>query len=389
MGDFPKPIQARASNPKALQKHFGSSDDLLPLWIAEPYLPVAPSIVQALEARATEGWYGYEVRREEAATAFRAWMNRRHRWSIDDALLLVSPSIGTSIGAALELVTKRGDSVVIQPPVFTDFKPLVVRAHRQVARNSLVLDGGRYTMDLDGFEACASEPDTTALILCNPHNPVGRVWAHDELRDLAQLCAANDIFVIADEIHADVLLGGSTFSPFARAAQGTGVRWAALHGPTKTFGLAGIADTLIITTDEQFAEGFKAMSSRLHLARNNVFSLACLTVAYNEGDEWLDGMLSQIEMNAHILRDELPALIDLVYPEGTYLAWLDFRKLNMDVPDLAEWLPREAKLALSPGHWFGREGAGFARMTTAVESKIITEAVSRLTEAIGRISRID
>ena len=384
MNGLNPPTSAQGSDPASLERLFGTTD-VLPLWIAEPYLPLAPEVVAALEDRAGLGWYGYEIRPEAVRGSFRSWMERRHGWDVGDASAIVSPSLGTSIGALLDLVTHEGDAVILQPPVFTDFKPLVARAHRKVGRNSLVLDDGAYTMDLEGLEEIARQPDTTAMILCNPHNPVGRVWNSNELVEVARICGENDVFVISDEIHADILLGDSTFTPFASAAHDVDVRWAALHGPIKTFGLAGVADTLIITQDDDVASGFKAMSSRLHLARNNVFAMAATTTAYEQGADWLDGMLSQVAANVAALTSGLPEPVRLVQPEGTYLAWIDFRGLGLDVPELAAWLPSEARLALSPGHWFGREGAGFARMSIAVTSDIIDEAITRISTAVSQV----
>ena len=375
--------QAQADDEASFERLFGTSADLLPLWIAEPYLPLAAPVVHALEARAHAGWYGYEIRPDGVNRSFTSWMWARHGWDLEGAQLLVSPSLGTSIGAALHLLTDRGDGVILQPPVFTDFKPLVTRSHRKVVKNSLILDGGMYRMDIDGLAAVASGPDVKAMILCNPHNPVGRVWTPEELKAVAEICSHSDVFVISDEIHADIMLGDSKFTPFVDAARGTDVRWIALHGAIKTFGLAGVADTLIVTEDDEFAADFKSMSSRLHLARNNVFALTAIETAYQQGGSWLDAMLELVAENVDTLTRELPDPVRLVQPQGTYLAWLDFRGLGMDVPELNRWIPHQAHLALSPGHWFGREGAGFARMSIAVEPGIINEAITRITAAIG------
>ena len=379
--------QPSASDSESLERLFGVADDLLPLWIAEPYIPLAQPIVNALAERAGAGWYGYEVRPDDGQIAFKAWMNSRHGWDLGGLQILVSPSLGTSIGAALELVTEAGDRVILQPPVFTDFKPLVARAHRKIGRNSLLLTDGRYEMNLDELEANASQPGTKAMILCNPHNPVGRVWTKEELGAVAAICSYHQVFVISDEIHADVMLGDSSFTPFAVASEGTDVRWVALHGPIKTFGLAGVTDSLIVTDDEMFSADFKAMSSRFHLTRNNVFSLAATTAAYTYGHDWLDGMLRDVAENVQELERWLPEQVQLVRPEGTYLAWLDFRNLGLDVRPLAHWLAHDAGLALSPGHWFGREGAGFARMTIAVDQDMIRHAIERLSRALERLAQ--
>jgi cystathionine beta-lyase len=375
-----------ATSRPAHEEHFDGHDDLLALWIAEPYLPLAPPIVSALQARAAEGWYGYEERPAAVTGAFSTWMQSRHGWDTAGLALLPSPSIGVSIGVLLDLVTSPEDGVIVQPPVFTDFKPSITRSDRAVARSPLILDGSRYEMDLEHLATVAAEPNVTSMILCNPHNPVGRVWSQDTLRRVAEICAEHDVFVIADEIHADLTLGEHRFTPFASVARTTGVRWAALHGPIKTFGVAGVCDTLLITDDERAADGFATESRRLHLTRKNVFGLTAFQAGYESGGEWLDQLLTQISSNVAFLQAGLPESISLIEPEATYLGWLDMRGLGMDVPDLASWLPSEAGIALSPGHWFGREGAGFGRLSIGVEPSVLKEAVTRLQSAVARFA---
>jgi len=374
-------VNAQASDPPSLERHFGGVDGLLPLWIAEPYIEVAPEIRAAIDVRSSVGWYGYETRPDALADSFWAWMTQRHNWDRANLRTVVSPSVGTSIGVLIEQITQPGDGVILQPPVFTDFKPLVTSAGRTVVRNSLLLIDKVYRLDLADLETKASDPKTTALILCNPHNPVGRVWSATELSDVASICGRHGVFVVADEIHADLTLRNHKFTPFATVARHTGVRWASLHGPIKTFGLAGVCDTLVITDSDEVADAFESMSSRLHLTRNNVFGMAAFEAAYATGGEWLDSLLSLVETNAGLLRDHLPESVGLVEPEGTYLAWLDFRKLQLGVRELAEWLADSARLGLSPGHWFGREGAGFARITMAAPTAQIEDAIARLGRA--------
>ncbi len=389
----PRPLQdvvtanAQAGDPPSLRRHFGGVDGLLPLWIAEPYVDLAPEITAAIEARSGVGWYGYETRPDALADSFWAWMTQRHGWSGAELRTLVSPSVGTSIGVLIEQCTQPGDGLILQPPVFTDFKPLVTSAERNVVRNSLVLTDDGYRFDLADLENKAAEPTTTALILCNPHNPVGRVWSPTELSEVAAICGRHGVFVIADEIHADLTLRHHKFTPFAAVAAGTGSRWAALHGPIKTFGLAGVCDTLVVTDNEEVADSFEAKSSRLHLTRNNVFGLVAFEAAYTNGDAWVDNLLGLVETNAGLLRDHLPEQVQLVDLQGTYLAWLDFRELQLAVPELANWLANTARLGLSPGHWFGREGAGFARITVAAPTAQIEDAITRLIHAVDSIMR--
>ncbi len=372
-----------AADPASLARHFGDGAGLLPLWIAEPYLEPAPEIIAALEARASGGWYGYETRPRSVFNAFWTWMAARHGWDGSGMRTSVSPSVGTSIGVLIEQLTEPGEGVILQPPVFTDFKPLVASAGRTVVRNPLVLTGDGYRMDFDDLAAKVADPANRMLILCNPHNPVGRVWTRDELARVAAICASHDVFVIADEIHADLVLPPFRFTPFGSTASGSGVSWAAIHGPIKTFGLAGVCDTLLVTDDENLTQLFQSRSSQLHLTRNNVFGIAAFEAAYHAGGSWLDNLLEVVAGNIALLKDQLPDGIELIEPEGTYLAWLDLRQLDMDVPALAGWLASSSRLALSPGHWFGREGAGFARMTIAAPIEEIEEAIGGLRRAVA------
>ena len=226
--------RALAADPARLERLFGDADELLPLWIAEPYVDLAPGVTGALQARAGTGWYGYESRPPQVADAFWTWMATRHGWDGSGLQTSVSPSVGTSIGVLIEQLTAAGDGVILQPPVFTDFKPLISAASRTVVRSPLVLTEDGYRMDLDDLAVKAAEPANRMLILCNPHNPVGRVWTRDELADVATTCAEHDVFVIADEIHADLALPPIRFTPFASVASDSSVSWAATHGPIKT-----------------------------------------------------------------------------------------------------------------------------------------------------------
>lgn len=363
-------------DPSTLRRHFGTTD-VLPLWIAEPDLPLAEPIVQALRQRAGQGWFGYQTRPAAILDAFWGWMAARHGWDGVGLRTVVSPSVGTSLGALIELLTEPGDGVILQPPVFTDFKPLVTSAGRTVVRNALRLVEGRYAMDLDDLAERAADPSARMLILCNPHNPVGRVWTEVELAAVAQVCAEHDVVVVADEVHADITLAPHEFTPFARAAAGTRVRWAAAHGPIKTFGMAGVCDTLLVTDDAEIAGRFEALSSRLHLTRNNAFALAAFEAAYTRGGAWFDDLLGLVARNVEVVRAQLPEGIRLMPLEGTYLVWLDLRALDLPVGQVGPRLAA-AGVAVSPGHWFGREGAGFARMTIAASTPVVERAASLL-----------
>jgi cysteine-S-conjugate beta-lyase len=376
-------MQRRGSDGDTLRRLFGRADGVIPLWIAEPSVELAPAVRAALEQRAAVGWFGYETRPASVVDAFRDWMAARHGWDGEGLNTSVSPSVNTSIAVLVDQFTEPGDGVILQPPVFTEFKPIVTGLGRNVRRNPLVLTDAGYRMDLDDLAAHAAA-GARLLVLCNPHNPVGRVWTREELAAVAEICAAHDVFVVADEIHADLALPPHRFTPFGSAAAGRGVRWAATHGPVKTFGLAGVCDSLVLTDRGEVADRFETASSRFHLLRNNVFGLAAFEAAYREGADWLDDLLTLVARNVAVLRDDLPDEIGLVEPEGTYLAWLDLTALELEVPAVGRWLAAAAGIAVSPGHWFGREGSGYVRMTTAVPTGTIERAVAGLHDAVRR-----
>lgn len=380
-GHDPGRGRRQSTDRETLRRLFATTDSTLPLWIAEPTVPLAPSVSTALQARAASGWYGYETRPHSVLDGFWHWMLNRHHWDGSQLRTCVSPSVGTSIGVLLQQLTEPGDGVIIQPPVFTDFKTLISSNNRTVVRNPLLLTDEGYRFDLDDLALKTSEPANRLLILCSPHNPVGRVWTRQELSAVASICAEHDVFVVADEIHADLALPPHQFVPVAEAAAHTNIGWAATHGPIKTFGLAGVCDTLLITNRDDIADRFQSTSSQLHLTRNNVFGLAAFDAAYRQSTTWFDEFLQLIVQNTELLKQRLPNNIHLIPLEGTYLAWLDLRELGLAVSDIPNWLASAAGLALSPGHWFGREGAGFARMTIATPTNTIKQAAAQLTTA--------
>ncbi|MGI9666114.1 MAG: MalY/PatB family protein [Acidimicrobiia bacterium] len=375
----------RATDPATLERLFGSTD-VLPLWIAEPTLPPPQEVSAVMQSRAQTDFFGYEIRPHELRTAFWSWMEARHGWAGDGTKTSFSPSVGATFGTVIELVTEVGDRIILQPPVFTDFKPAIRRSRREPLTNPLVLDRKRYGIDLEHLAKVASDPASKLLVLCNPHNPVGRTWTRGELAAVAVICAENDVAVFADEVHGDLALFDGEYVPFGSVEGAGAVRWLSSSSPIKSFGLAGVADTMAISNDEHLTTEFRRFGERFHLVRNHVFGVAASIAAYQVGGPWIDEFRGVIEGNVARLAEGLPEPLSLVPTEATYLAWIDFRGLGLDVPELSRWLVDEARLALSPGHWFGREGAGFGRMTIASPPWVIDDAVSRLGDAVARLS---
>ena len=233
----------QGTDPETLERHFGTDEDLIPLWIAEPSVDLAPEVVEVLKARGATGWYGYETRPARSSKRSESWMAHRHGWDISELHTLVSPSVGTSIGVLIEEVTEPGDGVMLQPPVFTDFKTLIASGDRLAVRSPLVLTDEGYRIDFDDLEAKASERRNRMLILCSPHNPVGRVWSRSEL-DRLRPSVPNTTSSSWPTKSTRISRSRHTpSSPLRVAAEAHDVSWAAAHGPIKTFGLAGVCDT--------------------------------------------------------------------------------------------------------------------------------------------------
>ena len=265
---------------------------------------------------------------------------------------------------------------------------MIVHANqRRLVKNPLRLENGIYRMDFDHLESVAADPKNSLLILCNPHNPVGRVWSKAELSRLAHICAANDVYVIADEIHGDITYRGN-YTPLAGISDASSQNCATCISPVKSFNLAGVASSMIVIDDDHRRSRCKNWLSRFEINKNNVFSTAAMLAAYTEGEDWLARVIAYLDANIDTLRKFLQRNIPsvkLIEPEGTYLLWLDFRELKLDAKQLETFLVRQAGIAGNPGHWFGREGAGFARINIACPRRIMVDALERLKKAVDEL----
>lgn len=243
-------------------------------------------------------------------------------------------------------------------------------------------------MDFDHLESVAADPKNRLLILCNPHNPIGRVWPKQDLSKLSEICAANNVFVIADEIHGDITYQRN-YTPLASISNESSKNCATCISPIKSFNLAGVANSMIVIDDEAKRSLCKSWFSRLEINKNNVFTNAVMLAAYSNGEFWLDQVIEYLDENigtlGKFLQQRIPS-VKLIEPEGTYLLWLDFRELGMDAKQLETFLVQQAGIAGNPGHWFGREGAGFARINIACPRRVIVGALEKLEQAVNRLT---
>ena len=393
MTDFDRPYDrsrthAEKWNAADLREYFGR-DDVLPFWVADMEFRAPPAVIEGLTERAAEGVFGYETRPSAVADAIADWQRHRHDWPVDPAQIRFTQSVLSAIAALIALCTEEGDGIIIQPPVFFEFR-VAIRAHgRKVIRNPLMFEDGRYQIDFADLEAKAADPTTSMLILCSPHNPTGRVWSADELKRIGELCARHNVFVLADEIHGDIIYPGQRHRPFlSQAAPEIADHSALCLSPAKAFNIASVTEAATVIPNDALRQRFERFLSRYSMSAPGAFSSVAMERAYRHGEPWLDELLHYLHDNILFLRafldKEVPG-VSLVMPEGTYLAWLDFRGLGLETKALARFLAEDARLALNPGYWFGREGAGYARMTIACPRPMLEDGLTRLATAVRQL----
>ncbi len=376
---------------ESLQEHFGNPD-ALPFWVADMDFPAPPAVIDSLRQRVEQGIYGYESKPDGYNTAITNWYEKRHGWTIDREHIEDTPSVLSAISVLISQHTEKGDGVIIQPPVFFEFRQVIRNNKRRLVKNALLFENGRYTINFADLEEKAADPRNKILILCNPHNPIGRVWTRDELSKIGDICLQNDVLIIADEIHGDIVYAPHKYTPMASISDEVAQITATCLSPAKTFNIAGMVDALVVIANDARRAQFHAFAHQFQINKTNVFTMAAVEAAYTDGEVWLDEVLAYLQGNIAYVRDYLREnipQITLVETEGTFLLWLNFNEFadssGMDVKKLQAFLGEEAGIALNPGYWFGREGAGFARMGIACPRSLLEEAMGQLQVASNKL----
>jgi cystathionine beta-lyase len=357
----------------------------LPMWVADMDFPCPQPVIEALVTRATHGIYGYSSPSEAYIQSVIQWMKRRQGWEIAPESICIAPGVVPALCMLVQAFTHPGEGVLIQPPVYYPFAAAIERNGAHVVRNPLILEGGQYRMDFEDLERKAADPQVKMAILCSPHNPVGRVWEAEELRRFAEICRANDVLIISDEIHGDLIYPGRTFTPFAALGKALAEQAVICTAPSKTFNLAGLHMSNIIVPDPRLRQRFQQALLKNGLTGVNPFGLAACTAAYDEGEDWLEQVLEYLDGNLTALRQHLRhhvPQITLIEPQGTYLAWLDCRQLGLSRPALHRLMLERARVYLDEGHIFGEDGEGFERMNIACPRPVLREALDRIQQAV-------
>ena len=371
-----------------LAEHFGN-EDAIPMSVADMDLKAPPSVIEQLQKRVAHGIYGYENKPESYFNSLKAWYQNRHDWKINRHEIEPCPSILNAVSILINQHSSKGNGVILQSPVFFEFRMVVKSNDRRIVKNALKLVEGQYQIDFDDLETKAANPNNKILILCNPHNPVCRVWTKTELAQVAAICMRHDVFVITDEVHGDFAFPPHRYIPYLTIAESAAQNAAACISPAKTFNMAGMVDAITIIPNETHRHRFHEFAHRYQMNKVNVFASIATEAAYSEGSDWLDALLVYLQGNVDLIRGYLQANdinVSLIEPEGTFLVWIDFRRLELDAKALEKFLAQEAQIALSPGYWFGREGAGFARMTIGCPRSTIKRALDQLADAVEKLS---
>jgi cystathionine beta-lyase len=362
---------------------FGSSG-ILPMWVADMDFRVPRPVIEAIKRRAEHGIFGYTTRPASYYDAVIGWMKRRHNWEIRKEWICHSPGVVPALSMMVQAFTQPGEKILIQPPVYYPFATVVTNNGRELVYNRLIEDGGTYRMDFMDLERKLSD-GVKMLILCSPHNPVGRVWSKEELEQLGRLCLEYGVLVVSDEIHADLVYSGHRHIPFAVLSEELAQNSVICTAPSKTFNLAGLQTSNIIIPNETLRKTFTRIIDRNVLGLTNTFGVVATESAYREGDEWLDECLAYLEDNlAFLIRfvDSRIPTIKVIKPEGTYLVWLDCRSLGLEGKELKHLLRKKAKVALDDGSIFGPGGEGFVRINIACSRSVLEEGLHRIEQAL-------
>ncbi len=366
----------------ALQR--GKPADVLPLWVADMDFKTVPEVREALAEKAAHGIFGYSEPDDGYFSAVETWFSKHFGWTPERKRLVLSCSVIFSLCNLIEAETEPGDAVIINPPVYYPFGESILENNRKLVTSDLVYRDGRYFMDFDDFEQKIIKENVKMYVLCNPHNPVGRVWRTDELERLSEICLKHGVFVVSDEIHGDFVYPGHEFTSYATLGE-TALKHAAIcTSASKTFNLAGLHNSNTYIYDDEVRQRFLTIQNKKGYSQSNIMGIVACKAAYTYGEQWHSELVEYLTGNLRFLRDYLKENIPgirLVEPEGTYLAWLDCKGLGYSDADLNDIIVNKAKLWLDAGNIFGKPGEYFERINIACPREILSDALQRLKNA--------
>lgn len=383
--DFDTPISRENTNSVKFdgRKSYFGTTDVRPLWVADMDFPVPDCVTRALQERLHHPVFGYTLYPESLYQSVIDWFARRHHWVIEREWIVMAPGVVPSLFAAVQAFANEGEGVIVQPPVYFPFFSAVTTNNRKLLLNPLVEKNGCYEIDFDHLEASAKQ-GAKLLMLCTPHNPVGRVWKEHELQEVLRIARQYDLTILSDEIHADLVYTEATHIPLARLAQ-PGDKIITTVAPNKTFNIPGLGLSALIIADTEQRKAMKSAFETLHISNTNPLSIVAFQAAYEGGDAWLNALMKYLESNrdyvANFLQEQIPH-IKSSKPEATYLMWLDCKELGLTDAQLRDFFVKECKLGLNPGIVFGEAGSGFMRLNIGTTKATISAALESLSANI-------
>ena len=366
-----------------------STDDkeVLPMWVADMDFPTAPCIINALEKRVEHGIFGYTRVPEEYYDAVISWFSRRHHWKPRREWFIYTSGVVPALSAVIKALTNVGDKVLTLTPVYNCFFSSIRNNGCELDSCALRYENNTFSIDYEDLERRAADPKTTLMLLCNPHNPSGRVWTREELRRIGDICIKNNVVVVADEIHCELVHPGFTYTPFASVSEEFQKHSVTCVAPSKAFNIAGLQIANIIVENDKWRQRIDKAININEVCDVNPFGVIATIAAYNEGEEWLNQLLQYIHGNYLFFKDyceeHLPQL-PVAPLEGTYLAWMDCRSLGIPSEELEEELMKEAKLWLNAGSMYGKEGEGFMRWNLACPRQLVKEGLERFSQFVNK-----
>ncbi|MGN0341795.1 MAG: MalY/PatB family protein [Roseburia sp.] len=364
----------------------GRPENILPLWVADMDFPTAPEILEAIHRRVDHGIFGYTESRDSYFEAVAQWMQQRHLWQVQRSWLVKTPGVVFALAMAVKAYSKEGDAVMIQQPVYYPFTEVIEDNNRQVISNDLIQrEDGSYGIDFEDFERKIVEHNIPLFLLCNPHNPVGRVWTREELLRIGEICLKHHVIVVSDEIHEDFVFGDRKHEVFANLNESFADITVTCTSPAKTFNLAGLQISNIFISNRALKGAFRKQVDAAGYSQLNTMGLTACEAAYRYGGDWYEELMEYLADNIRFMKEyleaELPQL-KMVSPEGTYLVWVDFRGLGLTEPQLEDLIVNKANLWLDSGAIFGKVGEGFERFNVACPRSTLQQALEQLKAAV-------
>ncbi len=370
-----------------LRKEIFGRNDVIPMWVADMDFKTPGFVVDKLKNRLNHEIFGYSFRPPDYNKSIISWFQSRHNWRIEEEWICFCPGIVPALNICTLAFTSPGDKIIVQPPVYFPFFSAVESHGRTLVYNQLAEKDGRWEMDLDSLIKVIDR-NTKMIIISNPHNPVGRAWSRKELVKLTEICLKNEILILSDEIHCDLVLPGFYHSPTAKISEKTADITLTCIAPSKTFNLAGLATASVIISNPVLRKYFNKKIENLHIGNGNIFGTTASIAAYYEGHEWLSALLEYIDHNVEIVRKycrELIPEIVPVQPEATYMIWLDCRKFGMTGKELRSFFVDKAGIGLNEGSTFGPGGDGFMRMNLGTTYQTVIKAMEQIEKAVALI----